>query len=53
MSARDNARIMERTKSPAVLTYNDVGNSTENGLNVVEEIRWLGPDRICEGPLER
>jgi sugar phosphate isomerase/epimerase len=39
---------MERTRSSAVLTYYDVGNSTENGFNVVEEIRWLGRDRICE-----
>jgi sugar phosphate isomerase/epimerase len=31
-----------------VLTYYDVGNSSQNGFNVVEEIRWLGRDRICE-----
>jgi sugar phosphate isomerase/epimerase len=48
ISARDNARIMGRAKSPAVLTYYDVGNSTKNGFAVVEEIRWLGADRICE-----
>ena len=48
ISARDNVRIMERAKSPAVLTYYDVGNSTKGGFNVVEEIRWLGADRICE-----
>jgi L-ribulose-5-phosphate 3-epimerase len=48
ISARDNVRIMERTQSPAVLTYYDVGNSTKNGFNVVEEIRWLGGKRICE-----
>jgi L-ribulose-5-phosphate 3-epimerase len=48
ISARDNVRIMERSKSPAVLTYYDVGNSTNNGFNVTEEIRWLGRDRICE-----
>jgi L-ribulose-5-phosphate 3-epimerase len=48
ISARDNVRIMERSQSPAVLTYYDVGNSTGNGFNVVEEIRWLGKDRICE-----
>ena len=39
---------MERAKSPAVLTYYDVGNSTKGGFNVVEEIRWLGVERICE-----
>jgi sugar phosphate isomerase/epimerase len=48
ISARDNVRIMERTKSPAVLTYYDVGNSTKGGFDVVEEMRWLGADRICE-----
>jgi len=47
-SARDNVRIMDRTKSSAVLTYYDVGNSTKNAFNVVEEIRWLGGGRICE-----
>lgn len=48
ISAADNVRIMERTKSRAVLTYYDVGNSTKGGFNVVEEIRWLGAARICE-----
>jgi sugar phosphate isomerase/epimerase len=48
ISARDNVRIMERSKSPAVLTYYDVGNSTQNGFNIIEEIRWLGRARICE-----
>ena len=48
ISARDNVRIMERAKSPAVLTYYDVGNSTKGGFDVVEEIRWLGGARICE-----
>lgn len=47
-SARDNVRIMDRTKSSAVLTYYDVGNSTKNGFDVVEEIRWLGGARIGE-----
>jgi len=48
ISAKDNARIMERSKSPAVMTYYDVGNSTQNGFNILEEIRWLGRERICE-----
>ncbi|MFN0087829.1 MAG: sugar phosphate isomerase/epimerase family protein [Blastocatellia bacterium] len=48
ISARDNVRIMDRAKSPAVLTYYDVGNSTLNGFNILEEIRWLGRARICE-----
>jgi L-ribulose-5-phosphate 3-epimerase len=48
ISARDNVRIMERTQSSAVLTYYDVGNSTNNGFDAVMEIRWLGSERICE-----
>ena len=48
ISAKDNVRIMERAKSHAVLTYYDVGNSTQNGFNIIEEVRWLGRDRICE-----
>ena len=48
ISAEDNVRIMERAKSPAVLTYYDVGNSTQGGFDVVKEIRWLGKDRICQ-----
>jgi L-ribulose-5-phosphate 3-epimerase len=48
ISAEDNVRIMERAKSPAVLTYYDVGNSTHAGFDVVKEIRWLGKDRICQ-----
>ena len=48
ISARDNVRIMDRTQSSAVLTYYDVGNSTDNGFDVVKEIRWLGSARICE-----
>ena len=48
ISARDNVRIMDRAKSPALKVYYDVGNSTNNGFNIIEEIRWLGRDRICE-----
>jgi len=48
ISARDNVRIMDRTQSSAVLTYYDVGNSSSNGFDVVQEIRWLGSARICE-----
>jgi L-ribulose-5-phosphate 3-epimerase len=48
ISAEDNVRIMERAKSPAVLTYYDVGNSTQRGFDVVKEVRWLGKDRICQ-----
>jgi sugar phosphate isomerase/epimerase len=48
ISAEDNVRIMERTRSKNVLVYYDVGNSTEAGFDVVKEIRWLGKDRICQ-----
>jgi sugar phosphate isomerase/epimerase len=48
ISARDNVRIIERTKSAAVLVYYDVGNSTLAGFDIIKEIQWLGRDRICE-----
>lgn len=48
ISAEDNVRIMEHAKSPAVLVYYDVGNSTQAGFDVVKEIRWLGKERICQ-----
>jgi L-ribulose-5-phosphate 3-epimerase len=48
ISAADNVRIMERSRSPNVLTFYDVGNSTKAGFDVVKEIRWLGKQRICQ-----
>lgn len=48
ISAEDNVRIMERSQSPAVQVYYDVGNSTRNGFDIIKEIRWLGRERICE-----
>jgi L-ribulose-5-phosphate 3-epimerase len=48
ISAEDNVRIMDRSRSKNVLVYYDVGNSTNNGFDVVKEIRWLGKDRICQ-----
>jgi len=48
LSARDNVRLIDRTHSSAVLTYYDVGNSTNYGFDAVKEIRWLGRARICE-----
>lgn len=48
ISAEDNARILERSASPAVRVYYDVGNSTNRGFDVVKEIRWLGTERICQ-----
>jgi sugar phosphate isomerase/epimerase len=48
ISAGDNARIMDRSRSKAVKTYYDVGNSTNAGFDPVKEIPWLGRDRICQ-----
>ena len=48
ISAEDNVRIMERSRSASVLVYYDVGNSTETGFDPEKEIRWLGKDRICQ-----
>jgi L-ribulose-5-phosphate 3-epimerase len=48
ISAEDNVRIMERSRSECVRVYYDVGNSTIAGFNPAEEIRWLGKDRICQ-----
>jgi sugar phosphate isomerase/epimerase len=52
ISAEDNVRIMERSQSPSVLVYYDVGNSTVAGFDPVKEIRWLGKDRICQFHLQ-
>jgi len=48
ISAEDNIRIMERSRSRSVQVYYDVGNSTKAGFDPVKEIRWLGKDRICQ-----
>lgn len=47
LSAEDNIRLLTRSKSAAVKVFYDVGNSNEQGYDVVKEIRWLGKDRIC------
>ena len=48
LSAADNRKILDAVDSPAVKVYYDVGNSTNNGYQVVDEIRALGKERICE-----
>lgn len=48
ISAEDNVRIMERSRSKAVKTYYDVGNSTNAGFDIIKEMRWLGAKRICQ-----
>ncbi|MEK7405812.1 MAG: sugar phosphate isomerase/epimerase family protein [Acidobacteriota bacterium] len=48
ISAEDNVRIMERSRSKAVLVYYDVGNSTNAGFDILKEIPWLGRQRIAQ-----
>lgn len=48
ISAEANVRIMERSASPAVKVYYDVGNSTNFGFDIYREIPWLGASRICQ-----
>jgi L-ribulose-5-phosphate 3-epimerase len=48
LPASDNAYMVERVDSPAVRLYYDVGNSTSMGYDVLEEIAWLGSERICQ-----
>ena len=49
LSARDNARVLDRVASDALKVFYDVGNSTNlGGFDVPAEIRWLGRDRICQ-----
>jgi L-ribulose-5-phosphate 3-epimerase len=48
VSAEDNVRIMDRAGSKSLSVYYDVGNSTQNGFDVLKEIRWLGKERICQ-----
>lgn len=48
ISAENNVRIMDRSRSANVLVYYNVGNSTQAGFDVVKEIRWLGKGRICQ-----
>jgi sugar phosphate isomerase/epimerase len=48
VSAENNARIIERSRSKSVRVYYDTQNPSQAGFDVVKEIRWLGKDRICE-----
>ncbi len=47
LSADDNRKIIDRVGSPQVKVYYDVGNSTDKGRDVAQEIRALGK-LICE-----
>jgi len=48
LTAKQNLEIIDRIGSKMVQVYYDVGNSTGNGYDVVNEIKLLGNDRICE-----
>ena len=49
LSAVDNLKLIDRIGSPAVKVYYDVGNSTDKGYDIYEEIRLLGGEgRLCE-----
>ena len=49
LSAEDNIKIIDRVGSPAVKVYYDVGNSTDKGRDIFNEIRTLGRRKlICE-----
>ena len=39
---------MDRAGSKALKVYYDVGNSTNNGFDILKEIPWLGAFRICQ-----
>ena len=47
LSAADNLDIIRRVGSPAVQVYYDVGNSTDKGRDICQEIRQL-KDHLCE-----
>jgi sugar phosphate isomerase/epimerase len=48
LSAEDNARILDRTKSKAVKVYYDTYNSHKGGFDIYKEIRWLTSKRIAQ-----
>ena len=63
LSARQNAEILDRVGQDSVRIYYDVGNSTRNGYDVPEEIRFLkdriammhfkdGPNYLGEGAIQ-
>jgi sugar phosphate isomerase/epimerase len=47
LSAEENLDIVKRVGSPAVQVYYDVGNSTDKGYDIYQEIRML-KGQICE-----
>ena len=47
-TAPENVRMMEQSGSDAVKVFYDIGNCTRYGYNIIDEIRWLGIERICQ-----
>src|SRR5208283_4077421 len=47
LSAAENLDLIQRVGSPAVQVYYDVGNSTDKGYDIYQEIRLL-KNRVCE-----
>lgn len=47
LSAGENLDILKRVGSPAVQVYYDVGNSTDKGYDIYQEIRML-KGKVCE-----
>jgi L-ribulose-5-phosphate 3-epimerase len=47
LSAPENLDILQRVGSPAVQVYYDVGNSTDKGYDIYQEIRLL-KGKVCE-----
>ena len=48
LDAEGNIRLIEEIGSPAVKIYFSVQTAIEGGRDVVEELRTLGADRICQ-----
>lgn len=48
LSAEEHMQIIEAVGSKAIKIYYDFRNSADAGYDVIEEIRWLGNDVICE-----
>jgi L-ribulose-5-phosphate 3-epimerase len=48
LSAEDNARLIDRTKSKAVKVYYDTYNSHKAGFDIYKEIRWLTSKRMAQ-----
>jgi L-ribulose-5-phosphate 3-epimerase len=47
-SARENLRILDRTRSEVVKVFYDTGNSFSRGHDIYREIPMLGKARICQ-----